>query len=88
MNTGTECNGDNIPRLYTNVTQFVDFVEWAAKCHFEKTRLYHLGISKVENWAKTQFCRLEERMTKIKEVYSFLYSSLINHVGKYFYIFI
>ena len=77
MNSCIACNGDNIPRLYTNVTQFVYFVEWAAICHFEETRLYPLGKYKEsDNWAKEQFCGLEERISELKEVYPYVFVSV------------
>ena len=78
MNTGLACNEDNIPRLYTNVTQFVPFVEWAAQCHFEETRLYHLGIFfEGVNWVQAQICGLEARISKLKKVYSYVCKILV-----------
>jgi len=64
---GVECGIDGVPGVYANVTEGLDFIDYATRCVLGQDQdLY--GITGTKRWAKRKYCELKDEFDQISEL--------------------
>ena len=59
---------ENVPGVYADVSKSRCFIDYATRCMLGQHMNYY-GMSKnCKNWAKDTYCRVEEKIDKLKQI--------------------
>ena len=58
---------ENVPGVYADVSKSRCFIDYATRCMLGQHVNYY-GMSSCKNWAEDTYCRVEEKIDKLKQI--------------------